>query len=193
MVVKEIRSRGICCMLWLACVGFGSTCALAVDSLATSDPIIEIWKAERRMEFRHGSKVIREFRIALGESPVASKEVQGDGRTPEGRYYVSDKVHGSRFRRFIGISYPNLEDAERGYELQRISAVQWSDIFFANLQKRVPPWNTKLGGRIGIHGYAGRPYLPVINWTQGCVAVSDEEIDFLFGRVPIGTPVEIHE
>lgn len=165
----------------------------AAEVPSGAQQIIEIWKTPRRMELRNGDQLIREFRVALGQNPRSQKEMRGDRRTPVGLYYVSDKLSQSRFHRFIGISYPNLADAEHGYDLQRITANQWADIFFANLRGGIPPWGTALGGRVGIHGYGSIPFVPVIDWTEGCVAVSDEEIDFLFDRVSIGTPIMIHE
>ena len=137
-------------------------------------------------------RVVRKFEIALGKEPTASKLIRGDGRTPEGNYYICEKHPQSRFRRFLGISYPNVDDAERAYAERLISADEWADIFFANVQQTVPPWSTALGGRVGIHGYGGRPELP-IDWTEGCIAVSDADIDYLYDRVPIGTRVTITE
>jgi murein L,D-transpeptidase YafK len=154
--------------------------------------VIEIWKGERKMALREGDVVIKEFRVSLGGAPTHGKELQGDNRTPVGRYYVSERNAASRFHRFLGISYPNAEDAERAYQRRLIGPSQWADIFFANLRGDAPPPYTVLGGKVGIHGYGGRPYLP-IDWTQGCVAVSDPEIEFLFDRVAVGTPVLINE
>jgi len=159
---------------------------------ANAGPVIEIWKAERKLELRQGAVVIKDFRVALGQQPRMGKEHQGDGRTPVGRYYVSDKKVDSRFHRFLGISYPNIDDAERGYRVGLISATQWADIFFANLRGDTPPPNTILGGRVGIHGYGGRPYVPV-DWTEGCIALSDQDIEFLYDRAPVGTPIIINE
>ena len=155
-------------------------------------PVIEVWKAERKMRLRQGDSLLGEFRVALGQQPRYGKEVRGDGRTPVGHYYVAEKNAESRFHRFLGLSYPNAEDADRGYRSGLIDATQWADIFVANLRGDVPPWGTVLGGRVGIHGYGGRPYVPV-DWTEGCIAVSDEDIEFVFDRAPIGTPVIINE
>ena len=155
-------------------------------------PVIEIWKAQRKLELREGDTVIRDFRVALGQEPRFGKEHQGDGRTPVGRYYVSDKKADSRFHRFLGISYPNIDDAERGYRSGLITATQWADIFFANLRGDTPRADTSLGGRVGIHGYGGRPYVPV-DWTEGCIALSDDDIEFLYARAPVGTPIIINE
>jgi len=156
-----------------------------------SSPVVEIWKAQRAMELRDGERVVRRFVVALGLDPKKAKRIRGDLRTPVGRYYVSDKRPDSPFHRFLGISYPNTEDAERGYQSKVIDADQWVQIFLANLRGDLPSWRTALGGRVGIHGYGGRPLVRV-DWTEGCIAVSDEEIEFLYERVPIGTPVIIH-
>ena len=158
----------------------------------TGYPIIEIWKTERRMQLRDGDALLREFRVSLGSQPRSGKELQGDHRTPEGRYYITEKKPESRFHRFLGISYPNVDDAERGYRRGLIDASAWADIFFANMRRDPPPWYTVLGGRVGIHGFGGRPYAP-IDWTEGCIAVSDDDIEFLYDRTPVGTVVLIHE
>lgn len=155
-------------------------------------PVIEIWKAQRKMQVRQGGVLVGEYRVALGQDPRRGKEVKGDGRTPVGRYYVSDKNPSSQFHRFLGISYPNAEDAERGYRNGLLDAGQWADIFLANMRGDAPPPYTVLGGRVGIHGFGGRPYVPV-DWTEGCIAVSDDEIEVIYDRVPVGTPVIIYE
>jgi murein L,D-transpeptidase YafK len=153
---------------------------------------ITVHKARHELVLREGDQVLRTLQIALGKDHTASKLFRGDGRTPEGQYYICEKRPNSRFRRFLGISYPNIEDAERAYRERLISADEWADIFFANLQQSVPPWSTALGGRVGIHGYGGREELP-IDWTEGCIAVSDADIDYLYDVVPLGTPVSISD
>src|SRR5262245_18223621 len=155
-------------------------------------PVIEIWKTQRKLQLRQGEALVGEFRIVLGQQPREGKLVQGDGRTPVGRYYISDKNAASQFHRFLGISYPNEVDAERGYQNGLIGVSQWADIFLANLRGDRPPSHTPLGGRVGIHGFGGRPNVP-IDWTAGCVAVSDEDIEYIFDRTPVGTPVIINE
>lgn len=168
------------------------TLVQAQASGAVASAVVEVWKGSRRMELRQGETVVRRFTVSLGMQPQQTKQVQGDSRTPVGRYYVCDKIVSSRFRRFLGLSYPNVDDAERGYGARLIDARQWADIFFANLRGGIPPWRTPLGGRVGIHGFGGRPYIPV-DWTQGCIAIADEEIDYLYDRVSVGTPVIINE
>jgi murein L,D-transpeptidase YafK len=153
-------------------------------------PTIEIWKAKRHMELRQGDRVLREFRIVLGAAPSHAKERRGDHRTPVGRYYITGKKT-SRFHRFLALSYPNVEDAERGYHRGLIDAGQWADIYFANLRGDTPTAQSALGGMVGIHGFGGRPYLP-IDWTEGCIAISNDDVEYLYQVVSVGTPVIIN-
>jgi len=155
-------------------------------------PLLEIWKGKRRMALYEDGSVVREFEIVLGREPEKRKVRQGDHRTPVGRYFITDKKGNSRFHRFLGINYPNLDDAERGYARGLIDARQWADVYFANVSGRGSTSSTRLGGNVGIHGFGNRPYIPV-DWTEGCIAVSNEEADFLYHRLPVGTPVVIHE
>jgi len=154
--------------------------------------VIRIWKVRHELWLEENGRVLRRFEVALGKEPAASKLQRGDGRTPEGDYVIVEKRPRSRFRRFLGINYPNIDDAEKGFAERLITADEWADIFFANLRQTPPPWSTALGGRVGIHGYGGRPVIPV-DWTQGCIAVSDAAIDYLYSTVPLGTPVIIRD
>jgi hypothetical protein len=153
---------------------------------------IRVWKQRHEMWLEDGDQVIRKFWVALGKDPASGKLLRGDGRTPSGRYYICEKQPRSRFRKFLGISYPNIDDAERAFADRLITADEWADIFVANLRQTVPPWSTPMGGRVGIHGFGGRPLIPV-DWTEGCIAVSDADIDYLYDRVPLGTPVVIND
>jgi hypothetical protein len=180
----------------VGCGGVAVLCSLLLGGIPsvradrTPELAIHVWKTRHEMSLMEGDQVVRTFRIALGKEPTAGKLMRGDGRTPEGRYYICEKRPASRFRHFLGLSYPNLEDADRAYAEHLISAEVWADIFFANAHQQIPPQWTALGGRVGIHGYGGHRPVP-IDWTAGCIAVSDEEIDYLYDRVPLGTPVII--
>lgn len=154
-------------------------------------PVIEVWKGQRAMELREGEQVVRRFEVALGFSPAAHKRIRGDARTPSGQYFISRKNPASSFHRFLWINYPNADDAERGYRDQMISAREWAELFVANLRYETPTAGTALGGAVGIHGYGGRARSG--DWTKGCIAVTDEEIDFIYNRVSVGTPVIINE
>lgn len=144
------------------------------------------------MELLRGDELIRRFPIVLGTDPRESKRLQGDGRTPVGEYVIREKHRSARFHLFLGLNYPNIDDAERGYRDGLIDPDQWVDIFFANARGQPPPSGTRLGGQVGIHGFGERPLLPV-DWTEGCIAVSNDEIEYLYDRLPVGTPVIIRE
>lgn len=159
---------------------------------ATGDQALYVWKRRRLMVLREGDHIVRRFDIGLGLQPNDPKVRQGDNRTPEGTYYVREKKTQPSFRRFIGLSYPNVTDADRGLQRSLINQEEWADIFYANLRGVTPPWRTRLGGRIGIHGYGDRPEL-VVDWTQGCIAVRNDDIEYLFERIRLGTPVHIKD
>jgi len=150
---------------------------------------LRVFKTRHEMVLVDNHQMVRKFNVALGRAPVGTKLIRGDNRTPEGRYYVCEKNANSRFRRFLGLSYPNREDADRGFARRLITANEWGEIFFANLLRTTPPWSTALGGRVGIHGQSGRDMS--FDWTEGCIAVTDADIDYLYETVPIGTPVII--
>jgi murein L,D-transpeptidase YafK len=179
-------------------VGVAGCCLLAATqawsrSRGDNDELtLRVWKGRHEMWLEEGNRVLRKFEVALGKDPTTGKLSQGDGRTPQGDYYICEKRPRSRFHRFLGISYPNVDDAERAFAERLISADEWADIFFANLHETTPPWSTAMGGRVGIHGYGGRSPIPA-DWTQGCIAVSDADIDYLYDRVRLGTRVTISE
>jgi murein L,D-transpeptidase YafK len=178
-------------LMTIGAVGTAVAADFGSGSVVPGRPTIEIWKSQRRMELRYGEYVDRQFKVSLGRAPPFAKEERGDYRTPVGRYYIAFKKP-SRFDRFLGISYPNIDDAEQGYQRGLINADQWADIFFANMNLDTPPPRTPLGGMVGIHGFGERDYLP-IDWTEGCIAVSNDEIEYLYNLTPVGTPVLIHE
>ena len=186
-----VRWTAVVALVAIGALGRAMATDVAVASIVPGRPVIEIWKSQRRLELRYGDYVDREFKVSLGRAPRFAKEERGDYRTPVGRYYISSK-HVSRFHRFMHISYPNIDDAEKGYQRGLIDADQWADIFFANLHGDTPSPRTRLGGMVGIHGFGHREYLP-IDWTEGCIAVSNDEIEYLYDVTPLGTPVIINE
>ena len=130
--------------------------------------------------------VLARFPAVVGRQALGTKQREGDERTPEGEYYVCFKNPRSRFHLSLGLSYPNTDDAERGLREGSITSVEYREIVEAHDAKRVPPWNTALGGEIFIHGG-----LESRGGTAGCVAVSDPAMEELFPQVALGTPVVI--
>ncbi len=131
--------------------------------------------------------------IAIGRYGAADDRMQGDHRTPVGRFRVAWVSDDSRFHRFLGLDFPDLETARRAYADQRITAADWQAIRRAHQAGKIPPQNTPLGGQIGLHGIgAGSPEVHGrYNWTNGCVALGNDEIDELLQWVRVGTRVDI--
>ncbi|HMB59119.1 MAG TPA: L,D-transpeptidase, partial [Xanthomonadales bacterium] len=116
-----------------------------------------------------------------------------DKTTPLGKYQVRRFNHESRFHLFIGVDYPNEEQAYAAYMADQITARDLELIFQAHQRGEEPPQNTYLGGAIGIHGI-GNGDLAIheeFNWTDGCVALTDAQIDEVALWVKIGTVVVI--
>jgi hypothetical protein len=154
---------------------------------------IEVRKSERRLVARCNAGPAVVMKVALGRQPVGPKTVQGDLRTPEGSYVVSGPATRNRFHRFIPIDYPSRHDADVGLESGTISAAEHARIVARRAHDRTPPQDTALGGELGLHGEGPRwqGESAELDWTFGCVAVRDHEIDFLAQRVKVGTPVWI--
>ena len=147
---------------------------------------IVVYKADRKLELYGGEALLRTYKVGLGFSPVADKKQAGDGATPEGDFYVFVKNNRSAYYLSLGVSYPNIEDAERGWRDGLINKSQHDAIVRAIKRRAAPPQYTKLGGLIYIHGHGARR-----DWTWGCVALENEDIKEVFDAVTIGTPVKI--
>ena len=141
-------------------------------SVAKAEKIV-VLKGARKLLLMRDGEVVRTYRVALGRSPEGPKTRQGDGRTPEGSYVLDWRNPKSRFHRSIHISYPNPADRERARRLG------------------VPP-----GGDIMIHGLpkgaeaVGADHAKW-DWTEGCIAVSNAEMNEIWNSVADGTPIEI--
>ena len=150
--------------------------ALSTASLARTPPAmasaakqadqILVDKSERKMQLLRGGKVIRSYRVRLGDAPVGHKFQQGDERTPEGNYRISGRNPNSRFHLSLRVSYPS--DADRRQARAR----------------GVDP-----GGDIMIHG--GNSPLWAYDWTDGCIAVTNSEIEEIWSLVSTGIRVRI--
>jgi len=155
---------------------------------------IDVWKAERALVVSCASGAQLRWTAALGREPHGTKFASGDLRTPEGHYRIAGDLEPSRFHGFIPIDYPSLEDADRALADGRLSAADHDRIAAAHERGELPPADTPLGGNIGIHGEGARwsgdsEYL---DWTYGCIAIGDAELEFLAEHISTGVPVEIH-
>lgn len=129
--------------------------------------------------------------VALARAPGA-KSASGDQRMPEGDYRIAGPARPSRFHRFLPIDYPGPADAERALTEARIDRAEHDAIVAAHRAGRMPPQTTALGGHLGFHG-EGRRWRGEgdLDWTEGCIALSDRDIERLGRLAPPGTPVRI--
>lgn len=135
---------------------------------------IVVNKARRELLLFRGGQIIRTYTVSLGRAPVGAKQRQGDGKTPEGSYSISGRNPRSSFHLSLRVSYPSRADRERAR------------------REGVDP-----GGDIMIHGIPngqapGDVNHPRSDWTEGCIAVTDPEIEEIWRLVPNGTPIQIN-
>ncbi|APZ52594.1 Ykud domain-containing protein [Salipiger abyssi] len=129
---------------------------------------IVVQKSQRRMFLLHNQEVLKAYDIGLGFSPEGHKQVEGDGRTPEGMYFIDRRNPNSNYHLSIGISYPN--PADRAFA-ETLGKSPGGDIFIHGR-----PWKDRKGGR---------------DWTAGCIAVTDREMEDIYAMVRNGTPIVI--
>jgi murein L,D-transpeptidase YafK len=151
----------------------GLSCASATNA-SLADKIV-IVKSTRTMTLLSGDKVLKTYKVALGSAPVGPKHVEGDHKTPEGSYMIDAKNAQSRFHLSLHISYPNAADQQRARKL-----------------------GARPGGAIMIHGLPPSfAYLGALHrqtdWTDGCISVTNAEIEEIWKLVPVGTRVEIRQ
>jgi len=156
--------------LGLTASGFASDNRLAEH--ATADRVVVI-KKNRTLTLVSKGKELKTYKVALGGEPIGAKTREGDHKTPEGTYVLDRRNAQSRFYRSIHISYPSPEDRERA---KRLGMSPGGDVFVHGLPN----------GFAWI-GSAHR----LKDWTDGCIAVTDEEMDEIWLAVPDGTPIEI--
>ncbi len=137
---------------------------------STKANMIIIWKKKRIMSLFHNRTLIKTYSIRLGFNPIGHKQREGDGKTPEGRYFITHHNPKSAYHKSLGISYPNYEDKADA------------------LKRKEPP-----GNDIFIHGGPKNIFTHLFSdWTGGCIAVFDNEIDEIYELVPDGTVVYIY-
>lgn len=148
-------------------------CCAFVSGAQASVDLVKVDKSKRRMYLMTEDVVVKEYRIALGANPKGHKQEEGDKRTPEGNYTLDYIINDSAFYRSVHVSYPDpidtLEARRRG----------------------VYP-----GGNIKIHGLKNgetqeSSFIQSFDWTNGCIAITNEEMDEFIQMVPMGTPITI--
>lgn len=159
----------------------------------------EIWLQvdTQALEVRlmRGRSVLRVYEdIAIGRFGTTSDKRHLDGKTQLGEFRINRIKYDSSFHRFFGIDYPRLDQAERALQQGNLSRADFQAIREAIRARRAPPQNTALGGHLGIHGIgAGDPTVhSEYNWTQGCVALTNTQIDELTPWLKLGTRIVIY-
>jgi murein L,D-transpeptidase YafK len=170
--------RRFCKMTVSAVTSLAVLCAASVmigqvpEKNESADRVV-IVKSARTMTLERGGQPIKTYKVALGGQPIGAKQQQGDHKTPEGEYFIDAKIAHSQFYMALHLSYPSAEDRARARK------------------RGVSP-----GGDVEIHGL-GKKYgwigdrHRLTDWTDGCIAVTNEEIEDIFRIVPVGTHVEI--
>ncbi len=164
------RRRDIIFLAATLCVG--QKTPISAQSKAVADSIV-ISKSAHTLSLKSGNTVLKTYQVALGRGSAGAKQFAGDNRTPEGKYIIDEKKASSSFHKALHLSYPNAEDRARAVKLGKSP-----------------------GGDVEIHGlpvsfaWVGTTQ-HVIDWTAGCIALSNSEIDELWRMVTVGTPVEI--
>ena len=168
-----IAIRLVCAGIWIVLSNSPGSLAQRQASPPPKADSVLILKKDHVLELLAAGKVIRTYKVALGRGGLAPKDREGDGRTPEGHYVIDGGNAASEDHQSLHISYPDAEDRKRAARLG------------------VAP-----GGAIMIHGLPrGKGWIGpghrLYDWTLGCIAVTDPEIEEIWGLVPVGTPVEI--
>lgn len=145
-----------------------------IDDEKNIDKILVV-KHQRKLYLMSEGNAVKEYQISLGRSPKGKKEFEGDGKTPEGLYFIDGKNPYSNYHKNLGISYPNEKD-----------------------RKNAEMAGKKPGGLIKIHGMKnGLSYIGKLHrfydWTEGCIALTNKEIDEIYESVEVGTAIEIRE
>lgn len=156
------------------------------ESRNNKDYAIIINKSRHKLYLFHEGRLEKEYQVAFGFEPLKDKKEIGDGCTPEGEFYICLKNPNSRYHKSLMLSYPNSEDAERGARERVIDKRLYNEIINSIKKRRTPPQGTALGGDIFIHGGGNST-----DWTLGCVALENRDVDELFLVIRTGIPVGI--
>ncbi len=144
------------------------------EKLELVDKVV-VYKSRRELQLIKAGKAIRSYKIALGDNPLGHKSEEGDERTPEGKYILDWRNSKSAFHKSIHISYPNEQDIAKA---NKVNVSPGGDIMIHGIHKKmawIGSWHT------------------MRDWTNGCIALTNEEMDEIWVMVKNGTPIEIYK
>lgn len=153
-------------IVWYWYPGKSLTNGTVIDKLV-------VHKEKREMEAYSGSRLIKTYDIALGKNPLGHKQFEGDNKTPEGSYIINARNPNSGYHKNLGVSYPNTADKA-----------------FAKKEGRSPGGHIKIHGLRNDRGYIGK-FHRLKDWTAGCIAVTNDEVDELYAAVKKDAIIEI--
>lgn len=175
-------------------IAFFALASFSKSAQSNNDIWIDVDTTEHTLLVMQGDIVREVFKnVAIGRYGTTWTKVTLDDKTPLGKFRIGWVNEKSRYYRFFGLNYPNLDTAKRALEENRISEETWLSILEAKSSGKTPPQNTSLGGHIGIHGI-GRGDQEIhhrYNWTNGCIALTNEQIDQLSKWIKPGILVNI--
>ena len=166
---------------WAPSAGGLGDAARVQSGSSKPDKVTEVLvdKSDHRLELRAGDKVLKTYSVALGPGGLGPKRYEGDMTTPTGRYVLRGRF--GLYHQFINVSYPNDEDRKRFAQAKKEGTI---------------PDGKGIGFGIGLHGVGKKEIAGVhkaVDWTAGCIAVDDDEIDEISRLVPDGTPIVIQD
>ncbi|MDT8406593.1 MAG: L,D-transpeptidase [Methylococcales bacterium] len=169
-------------------------CVVVRPVLASDGQWVLVDSRAQTLTVKQGDKTVLVIEnVAIGRQGAGRKQHRGDDVTPKGHYQIAWFNDQSPYHRFLGLSYPSRLDAVNGYKQGIIDKKTMRAIIDAHDKGLIPPQNTALGGQIGIHGLGSgsAKVHRAFNWTHGCIAVTNEEIDRLRALLKKDTPVVV--
>lgn len=163
-------------------------------ALASTDPWVLVDTHSRTLSVYNAGEILREFKnISIGRGGAASERFKGDGKTPLGTFHIMWLNMKSHYHIFLGLDYPNLDHATQAYRKKQLKSEEFKSIQDAMETNTIPPQDTPLGGYIGIHGIGevNPKFQGKLNWTDGCIALTNEQVEQLVQMVQVGTEVII--
>ncbi len=171
--------------------------AMAEKGIAKIDnPKLKVDRKNYRIELYSGDILVKTYKAVFGKNNNLVKTSSDDKVTPIGEYKICDKDSSVKYHKFLRLNYPNLYDAAEGLKRHYLTKDEYDAIVFSHKIRGCTPKETHLGSEIGIHGIGKHDLifrnLPFsFNWTNGSIAVSNENVDELYYVLKIGTPVSI--
>jgi murein L,D-transpeptidase YafK len=170
--------------------------SLNLSAQASDNIELLISRSKHTLSVKQGDVTLNTFKVAFGSGGKKAKMKEGDHTTPKGAYLINKIRDSENFHLFMLLNYPNMEDAKRALKDNLITRTQYRSILLAQIEGRLPPQNTALGGSIGIHGIGIETDEKIeihqyLDWTKGCIAMRNDEVDALRRYIAPGTKVII--